>query len=116
MYLGAYDGVPGDPGDEKGTQIILDSEDGVFYAIEAGIQRQETGTKLGVGGWHRTTDFEAEFSGRVHSHNHGVYLIGETNLTDHWAGFFQVGNADKNRNEVGLYAGAGLVYSALFME
>ena len=28
----------------------------------------------------------------------------------------QVGNADKDRNQVGFYAGAGLVYSALLME
>jgi len=116
LYLGAYDGVPGDPGNEKGTQITLDSEDGVFYALEAGIQNEDTGTKLAAGGWYRTTDFEAEFSGRYYSHNSGVYLIGETNLTDHWAGFFQMGNADKDRNQVGFYAGAGLVYSALLME
>jgi len=116
LHLGAYDGVPGDPGDEKGTQIILDGDDGAFYALEAGIQNEETGTKLGMGGWYRTTDFEAEFSGRSYSHNSGVYLIGETNLTDHWAGFFQMGNADKDRNQVGFYAGAGLVYSALLME
>lgn len=116
LYLGAYDGVPGDPGDEKGTQIILDSDDGVFYALEAGIQNEETMTKLAGGGWHRATDFEAEFSGRTYSHNSGVYLIGEANLTDHWAGFFQLGNADKNRNQIGFYSGAGLVYSALLTE
>ncbi len=116
LYLGAYDGVPGDPGDEKGTQITLDSEDGVFYALEAGIQDEETGTKLAGGGWDRATDFEAEFSGRSYSHNSGVYIIGETNLTDHWAGFFQLGNADKDRNHVGFYAGVGLVYSSLLKE
>ena len=116
LYLGAYDGVPGDPGDEKGTQITLDSEDGVFYALEAGMQNEEAGAKLAAGCWYRTTDFEAEFSGRSYSRNSGVYLIGETNLTDHWAGFFQMGNADKDRNQVGFYAGAGLVYSALLME
>jgi len=116
LYLGAYDRVPGDPGDEKGTQITLDSEDGVFCALEAGIQDEETGTKLAGGGWYRMTDFEAEFSGRSYSHNSGVYIIGETNLTDHWAGFFQLGNADKDRNQVGFYASVGLVYSSLLME
>lgn len=116
LHLGAYDGVPGDPSDAKGTQIILDGDDGVFYALEAGIQNEATGTKLAFGGWHRTTDFRADFSGRAYSHNSGVYLIGETNLTDRWAGFFQVGNADRNRNQVGFYFGGGLVYSKLFME
>jgi carbohydrate-selective porin OprB len=72
--------------------------------------------KLAVGGWYRTTDFESEFSGRAYSDNFGLYLIGETDLTDHWAGFFQLGNADKDRNQIGLYAGAGVVYSALMTE
>lgn len=116
LHLGAYDGVPGDSGDENGTQVIIDSRDGVFYAIEAGITRAETGTKLGIGGWYRTTDFDVEFADRTHSHNSGVYFIGETRLTEHLAGFFQTGNADKNRNQIGFYASTGLVYYDLFIK
>lgn len=116
LYLGAYDGVPGDPDNEKGTQVILDSDDGIFYALEGGVQNEETDTKLAVGGWCRTTNFESEFSGKSYDNNSGLYMIGETDLTDHWEGFFQVGNADKNRNRIGLYVGAGLVYSGLLME
>jgi len=116
LYFGAYDGIPGDPGDEKGTQIIIDGRDGVFYAFEAGIKKEETGSKLGVGGWYRTTDFVPEFSDKSHSHNSGVYLIGETRLTEHWAAFIQTGNADKNRNQIGFYTGVGLVYYNLFVK
>ena len=116
LHLGAYDGVPGDPRNPRGTHVILDRDDGVFYALEGGVRNDETHSKLAVGGWYRTTNFEAEFSGRTHNDNSGLYLIGETDLTDHWAGFFQLGNADKDRNQIGFYAGAGLVYSALITE
>ncbi|MHC4169977.1 MAG: carbohydrate porin [Planctomycetota bacterium] len=116
LHLGAYDGVAGDPRDPKGTRIVLDSDDGIFYALEGGIHNDQTNSKLAVGGWYRTTDFEAEFSGRNHRDNSGVYLIGETALTDRWAGFFQLGNADRHRNQIGFYAGAGLVHSPVIME
>ncbi len=116
VHLGAYDGGPGDPDDPRGTHIILDGDDGIFYALEGGIQNDQTHSKLAIGGWYRTTNFESEFSGRAYSDNSGLYLIGETDLTDHWAGFFQLGDTDKDRNQIGWYAGAGFVYSALMME
>jgi porin len=116
VYLGAYDGVPGDPDDPRGTQIILDGDDGIFYALEGGIKSHQTHSKLAIGGWYRTTDFESDFSGRAYGDNFGLYLIGERDLTDHWAGFFQLGNADRDRNQIGFYTGTGLVYSALITE
>jgi len=115
LYLGAYDGEPGDPDDPRGTHIILDGDDGVFYAIEGGVQNNDTHSKLAVGVWYRTTNFETEFSRRVHHDNSGFYVIGERELTDRWAGFFQLGNADKDRNQIGFYVGAGLVRSNLFV-
>jgi porin len=116
LNMGAYDGTPGDPGDPKGTHIILDDDDGIFYALEGGIENDETNSKLALGTWCRTTNYETEFSGKTYNDNSGLYLIGQTDLTDHWAGFFQLGNADKDRNQIGFYTGAGLVYSALLME
>jgi porin len=116
VHLGAYDGGPGDPDDPQGTHIILDDDDGIFYALEGGIQNDQTHSKLAIGGWYRTTNFESEFSGRTYNDNSGLYLIGETDLTDHWAGFFQLGNTDKDRNQIGWYGGVGFVYSALMTE
>lgn len=112
---GAYDGVPGDPGDEHGTHVILQNDDGIFYAVEGGYQDEDAGTKLGLGGWYRTTDFETDFSGSSYSDNSGAYLIGEAPLSGQWAGFFQLGHANKNRNQVGGYAGTGLTYSNWLM-
>jgi len=116
LHAGAYDGGPGDPEDPRGTHIVLDNDDGVFYALEGGVKNEETGTKLAAGAWYRTTNFVSEFSGQSYKNNAGLYLIGETNLTDHWAGFFQLGKADKHRNQIGLYAGAGVTRSAVWAE
>lgn len=46
--MGAYDGVPGDPGDENRTQIVLKGQDGVFYAVEAGFKGEETELSLAL--------------------------------------------------------------------
>lgn len=116
LHAGLYDGIPGDPGDDKGTHVILGSDDGVFYALEGGLQDEETGRKLALGGWYRSTHFVDDFSGASHESNEGYYLIGETTLSDQWAGFFQLGQADKNRNQVGAYAGAGVTYASLLCE
>jgi len=113
LHLGAYDGGPGDPDDPRGTHIILDGDEGIFYALEGGFQDNQNHSKVAVGGWYRTTNFESEFSARSYSDNSGLYLIGETDLDNHSAAFFQLGNADKDRNQIGFYAGTGLVYSAL---
>jgi len=116
LHAGVYDGVPGDPGDDKGTHVILDGDDGIFYALEGGLQDEETGRKLALGGWYRSTNFANDFSSTSHESNEGYYLIGETTLSDQWAGFFQLGQADKNRNQVGAYAGAGVTYASLLCE
>jgi porin len=116
VHAAAYDGVPGDPDDPFGTHIILQDDDGVFYALEGGVQDEDTGVKLGLGGWFRTTDFDVDFSGASYGDNSGAYLIGETPLSEQWAGFFQWGHADRNRNQVGHYIGTGLTYSDWLME
>ncbi len=115
VHAAAYDGVPGDSQDPFGTHIILQDDDGVFYALEGGVQDEDTGVKLALGGWFRTTDFDADFSGVSYSDNSGAYLIGETPLSEQWAGFLQWGHADKNRNQVGHYMGTGLTYSDWLM-
>lgn len=116
VHVGAYDGGPGDPMHPRGTHIILDHDDGIFYAVEGGVHNEETGTKLGGGAWYRTTNFDSEFNGQSYGNNRGVYLIGETSLAENWAGFFQLGRADQYRNQVGQYAGAGVARSAVWAQ
>jgi len=83
--------------------------------VEGGIQNEGARSKVAVGSWYRTTNFDTEFSGRTYYDNPGIYLIGETGITDRWSGFLQLGNADKDRNQIGLYVGAGFVCSDLLM-
>ncbi len=116
VHLGAYDGVPGDPGNHRWTQVVMHNDDGLFYAVEAGLQNEETGSKVGVGGWYQTTDFETDFDGKRYNNNSGCYLIGERNLNEKLAGFFQLGMADKNRNQIDLYVGLGVNYSGIFYD
>ncbi len=62
-------------------------------------------------GFFLRSEFAIEFSGVSYSDNSGAYLIGETSLSEQWSGFFQVGHANKNRNQVGDYVSTGLTYS-----
>ncbi len=111
-----YDGFPGDEGGENHTQVTYKCKDGIFYALEGGFQNEETGTKLAVGGWYRTTDFKSDVNGKSYSNNAGYYLIAETSFADNLAGFFQFGNTDKNRNMIDLYVGTGINYSSLLAD
>jgi len=119
--LGAlYDGVPGDPKNPRGTHIKFGSEEGLFYAVEAGVLGEEGRDyfKLALGFWYQTTDFE-DFAGRPQSNNHGVYLIGEKKLSSEETEgeglgvFLQIGLPRKSRNQIGHYLGAGLAYTGL---
>lgn len=117
-----YDGVPGDPDHQAGTQIKLRDEDGLFYALETGYSRGEgvDHRKIALGLWQQTTDFE-DFSGTTRSNNGGVYFIGESVVyqeSDDGAQglgvFFQSGLARGDRNQVDLYLGGGFAYTGLF--
>lgn len=121
IQTAVYDGVPGDPNNEHGTHVQLDTRDGLFYALEAGLVGGEVQDyyKLAIGGWYHTTDYE-DFNGEFRDNNSGVYVIGEKSL---WreqdpeqglGAFIQLGFANPNRNQIGQYIGCGLHYTGLF--
>jgi porin len=116
VLLGAYDGVPGDPDEERGTHIHLSRHDGLFYAVELGRLAGESDgdyQKLGVGFWYHDTDY-VDLSGKRRTHNGGLYALAERSLyrpgdsATHLGGFLQIGIARGDRNELGSYVGAGL--------
>ncbi len=120
FQVAAYDGVPGDPNNERGTHVKLNKGDGVFYAAESGILGGDSADyyKLGLGAWYHSTDFETfaeEFAGS----NAGFYLIGEKRLyseTDSEQGlgaFFQLGGTDGDKNQIANYFGFGVNYKGL---
>jgi porin len=123
ILAGVYDGVPGNPENPHGTQIILRQDDGLFYGIELGTtsladHRAARHYKLAIGAWYHHTTLE-DFSGRRRSHNSGLYALGEMAVwreQDPAQGlgvFMQVGTAACDRNPIAYYLGAGLMYTGL---
>ncbi len=120
------DGVPDNPDDQSGTQIILNKKDGLLLAVETGLTENENNfgkgyEKFSVGGWYFTGNFRTlleNYNSVVPVYqkgNYGVYLSGEKFL---WskpgksdkgiAVFFRAGVADNNVNKVDKYFGAGI--------
>lgn len=121
IQTAVYDGVPGDPNNEHGTHVQLDTRDGLFYALEAGIVGGETAAdyyKAAIGGWYHTTDYE-DFNGEFRNHNSGLYGIAEKAIwreEDPEQGlgvFLQLGFASPSRNQIGQYYGGGFAYTGL---
>ena len=118
-----YDGVPGDPGDPRGTHINFDQGDGLFLGLEGALLRGGDPStpgyyKLGLGGWYHTKEFE-DFSGAMRDDNSGFYIIGEQllftekDVSQGLGAFLQLGLTESDRNQVDLYIGAGIHYSGL---
>ena len=114
LYLGLYDGVPGDPDNDRGTRIQFDSGDGLFAALEWGAEGSDDQPwKWGVGFWHHSAEVENPINEQTQDDNYGVYLLGERPFADNWSAFLQLGLADPERNIIGSYIGAGISRSAL---
>ena len=120
LLAAAYDGVPGDPDDEKSSAVLFENGDGVFTAAEIGIQAVEGSAyyKLAIGGWMLTADTE-DLNGVEKDSNGGGYLIGEMSLfreLDSKQGlgaFVQIGNAAEDRNAVAYSLIGGFNYTGL---
>ena len=124
LMAAIYDGVPGDPENPRGTHVNLDSEDGLFYALEIGHsataeEAVEHYYKLAAGAWYKTTESQA-INGDATENNFGFYVIGERSLfreedsAQGLGAFFQLGYAPADLNRFEYYLGAGLNYTGLF--
>ena len=126
------DGIPGDPHDPKGTQIILDDDDGILVATEMAylVGVEETSPfpygKYALGGWTYTTDFnDAVSTDRAgqpirRGGTFGLYGFAEQTIlreqqdpSQGLALFIRLGIADSRVNRFGLYTGMGVVYTGL---
>lgn len=113
FLLAVYDGVPGDPAHPHGTHVVYDKTDGLLTAAEWGFASEKK-YKLAVGGWKTTAEVENPIDGSIGNSNQGYYLIGEKYFTENLAVFFQYGYADKEKNQLEIYSGAGITYSDLW--
>ena len=118
LLAGIYDGTPGLPGHPAGTHVAFGPGNGVFTALEAGINGgAQDPYKLAIGGWYRTSVYR-DPSGQPHNRNHGLYVIGQRRLYGGGAkptvvGFVQLGSAQSDRNTVKRYIGAGVNVTGL---
>jgi porin len=132
--VAVLDGVPGDPDDSSTAPdfFAFDGDEGVLCVAEAGyLAGAEEGddgpyTKIGLGGWYYSADFDrigsigADGNARRQKGNAGVYVLGERSVYREpqdpergLAVFARVGFADSELNPVGSYVGAGAVYTGL---
>ncbi len=107
FLLAAYDGVPGDPNNPRGTHVQFDKGDGLFKAAEFGLIDSKQ-YKFALGGWQKTTEEDGVVDGVPINLNHGFYIIGEKNLSDDLSLFFQYGRADAKKNQLDEYLGGGV--------
>jgi len=106
-----YDGVAGSPSNDHGTHIILEKEDGFFYAFEVG---QVTDSyKVALGNWIHTAEV-TDYSGALRDFNSGTYLLGEYFVQPDLSIFLQLASTLNDRNEIGSFIGAGIYAKNLF--
>ncbi|HOY22805.1 MAG TPA: carbohydrate porin [Cellvibrio sp.] len=115
LLLATYDGIAGDPDHRRGTHIKFKKSDGLFNAIEWGVQ-YERSYKLAVGAWQHTAEVENPIDGTISDSNSGFYLIGEKYFTENLVAFFQYGQADADKNQLDSYLGAGVTLSNAWVE
>ena len=125
------DGVPGDPTDPNGTQIIFGANDGVLVTTEIAYLRggQDASVAYGkyaLGGWLYTADFDdlikTDAAGQParRGGSHGLYGFAEqtvfretADLNQGLAVFVRLGLADTKVNQFRGYTGGGGVYTGL---
>lgn len=118
------DGIPGDPDNQHGTQVVLDRDDGFLVAMETGYRLDgpdHPRIKLGVGSWvftRRIPDFSNSTNTR--RGRNSVYgfidlrLYSEPQSKDQGLdGFFRVGVADTQTSVFKRNITGGLVYTGL---
>lgn len=115
FLLAVYDGVPGDPEHPHGTHVVYNKTDGLLTAAEWGFASEKK-YKLALGGWRTTAEVENPIDGSITKSNQGYYLIGEKYFNENLAVFFQYGSADKDKNQLEAYSGAGVTYSDLWVK
>jgi porin len=133
LQAAVFDGVPGDPDDNKGTHIKFSSGDGLLYAAEFGYAQggeDDMMTPYGkwaLGVWRYSESFDdlVDTDGGgdpvKRKNNQGIYLLGEYTAyrekLDPQQGlaiFARYGIANDDINQIDSYLGLGLAYTGLF--
>jgi len=130
LMAGVWDGVAGDPDDPHGTQVIIDTHDGLLMSLEAGLiienenDDERPDAKLALGHWRYSSEFpdllDTDGLGNPveRKGNRGYYVLGEYAVSreagDSKQGlslFGRIGTANDDINPIARYQGLGLVYT-----
>jgi porin len=127
LYLqtAVVDGIPGDPDNPHGTQVVLNDDDGFLIASEIGYKINSPDhprLHLGVGAWVYTTelpDFDNPM--RTQRGRHSIYGFIDLRLYSETPGnpqgldaYFRAGVADKEAGRFKRHIAFGLAYTGLF--
>lgn len=119
--LGFYDGQPATLDRLQSTNFGISAQEGVYSIAEVGYKGSMSGyyTKLLMGAWHCSGKF-TDVAGDEKRSNFGTYLLGERELwreselgDQGFGAFFQVGQAQQDRNLNPWYFGGGARYKGL---
>jgi len=75
----AYDGVPGDSKDARGTHIYLGEKDGILLVAEGGLWSEKTG-HFGVGVWKYTAATADLVTNTTYRQSKGVYFLADRSV------------------------------------
>ena len=125
------DGVPGDIGNDNGTQIQLGDNEGALYALELGYTQGGEGAadryaKWALGAWYYSEkfddlmDIDSNDNPIRRNNNQGIYALAEyeffreSDLSKQGAtAFVRYGIANDDVNQIDSYFGTGIVYTGL---
>jgi porin len=125
------DGVPGDLGNDNGTQIQLGDNEGALYALELGYTQGGEGAadryaKWALGAWHYSEkfddlmDLDSNDNPIRRNNNQGIYALAEyeffreSDQSEQGAtAFVRYGIANDDVNQIDSYFGTGIVYTGL---
>lgn len=123
VMAGVYDGKPGDFRNPRAARLGISKQEGIYSISEIGWLESDDSKphlKIAVGAWHNSGDFQ-DLQGVSRSSNYGTYFLAERLLVQEADGsqqglgaFFQVGQAQADRNFNPWYFGGGLHYQGLF--
>lgn len=123
IRYGLFDGVPGDPNDPSATAVRFNGRDGFLHALEFNHTFSD-GTRLGVGGFSYSKDFESinrtDTMGNPlrDDGNSGIYAFADTTVYKTVNGgsmnaFIRYGVANEELNPLQSYFGLGAVATGL---
>lgn len=109
------DGVPGNPNNPNGTQIILNRNDGVLAIQELQFVTDEY--NFSFGSWIYSKEVGIYLVKNKFENDFGFYFSAEKFdliSNDNIDGFFRIGTANKSANPVDFYFGIGLRLNEVF--